>query len=122
MRAQETEAAADLCTTRGPHSFFFSSRRRHTRYIGDWSSDECSSDLYEEEILRTRPEAVVRRDYAASVLSYGEGLNKRLLINGLGMTTLTPITKVMVHLPLGLRKQRSEERRVGKGRMSELAR
>src|SRR5437762_6392604 len=26
-------------------SFFFSSRRRHTRYIGDWSSDVCSSDL-----------------------------------------------------------------------------
>src|SRR5437762_4494574 len=24
--------------------FFFSSRRRHTRYIGDWSSDVCSSD------------------------------------------------------------------------------
>ena len=23
----------------------FSSRRRHTRYIGDWSSDVCSSDL-----------------------------------------------------------------------------
>src|SRR5437879_13465322 len=28
-------------------SFFFSSRRRHTRYIGDWSSDVCSSDLSE---------------------------------------------------------------------------
>src|SRR5437879_5771896 len=27
------------------HCFFFSSRRRHTRYIGDWSSDVCSSDL-----------------------------------------------------------------------------
>src|SRR5437763_638854 len=27
-------------------SFFFSSRRRHTSYIGDWSSDVCSSDLY----------------------------------------------------------------------------
>src|SRR5437763_3628199 len=27
--------------------FFFSSRRRHTRYIGDWSSDVCSSDLYD---------------------------------------------------------------------------
>ena len=27
--------------------FFFSSRRRHTRYIGDWSSDVCSSDLLE---------------------------------------------------------------------------
>src|SRR6202162_6577921 len=25
---------------------FFSSRRRHTRYRGDWSSDVCSSDLY----------------------------------------------------------------------------
>src|SRR5437763_5100075 len=25
--------------------FSFSSRRRHTRYIGDWSSDVCSSDL-----------------------------------------------------------------------------
>ena len=24
---------------------FFSSRRRHTRFIGDWSSDVCSSDL-----------------------------------------------------------------------------
>src|SRR5256885_9491726 len=28
------------------HSFFFfSSRRRHTRLQGDWSSDVCSSDL-----------------------------------------------------------------------------
>src|SRR6266487_947257 len=26
-------------------SFFFSSRRRHTRWTGDWSSDVCSSDL-----------------------------------------------------------------------------
>src|SRR5947209_11407806 len=26
-------------------SFFFSSRRRHTRYWRDWSSDVCSSDL-----------------------------------------------------------------------------
>src|SRR3712207_3439969 len=27
--------------------FFFSSRRRHTRYWRDWSSDVCSSDLGE---------------------------------------------------------------------------
>src|SRR2546430_4467062 len=27
-------------------SFFFSSRRRHTRFDCDWSSDVCSSDLY----------------------------------------------------------------------------
>src|SRR5207248_8804118 len=26
--------------------FFFSSRRRHTRSYGDWSSDVCSSDFY----------------------------------------------------------------------------
>src|SRR5438045_7820411 len=26
--------------------FFFSSRRRHTRCLSDWSSDVCSSDLY----------------------------------------------------------------------------
>ena len=25
--------------------FFFSSRRRHTRLVRDWSSDVCSSDL-----------------------------------------------------------------------------
>src|SRR2546426_11474962 len=28
--------------------FFFSSRRRHTRLQGDWSSDVCSSDLVPE--------------------------------------------------------------------------
>src|SRR5207302_1399381 len=30
---------------RRPHVFFFSSRRRHTRFSRDWSSDVCSSDL-----------------------------------------------------------------------------
>src|SRR5438094_6807136 len=29
--------------------FFFSSRRRHTRSYGDWSSDVCSSDLEEQQ-------------------------------------------------------------------------
>src|SRR5690348_18318640 len=29
--------------------FFFSSRRRHTRWTGDWSSDVCSSDLHAKE-------------------------------------------------------------------------
>src|ERR1019366_1121021 len=27
--------------------FFFSSRRRHTRLVSDWSSDVCSSDLFQ---------------------------------------------------------------------------
>src|SRR5690606_39302315 len=31
--------------------FFFSSRRRHTRFSRDWSSDVCSSDLNAEETI-----------------------------------------------------------------------
>src|SRR6267378_532216 len=31
--------------------FFFSSRRRHTRSLRDWSSDVCSSDLCEPYFL-----------------------------------------------------------------------
>src|SRR5438046_5575955 len=31
--------------------FFFSSRRRHTRLVSDWSSDVCSSDLLTGTIL-----------------------------------------------------------------------
>src|SRR5574341_4498 len=33
-------------------SFFFSSRRRHTRLVGDWSSDVCSSDLQRHGLRR----------------------------------------------------------------------
>src|SRR5438034_2650996 len=35
--------------------FFFSSRRRHTRSLCDWSSDVCSSDLDEWEFDRVEP-------------------------------------------------------------------
>src|SRR3712207_3023482 len=35
--------------------FFFSSRRRHTRYWRDWSSDVCSSDLAAKRTLGMRP-------------------------------------------------------------------
>src|SRR5207302_5746184 len=39
--------------------FFFSSRRRHTRFSRDWSSDVCSSDLYDLDhdvgLARARP-------------------------------------------------------------------
>src|SRR5690606_39995277 len=34
-------------TTHYVFLFFFSSRRRHTRFSRDWSSDVCSSDLTE---------------------------------------------------------------------------
>src|SRR5258705_4516089 len=33
--------------------FFFSSRRRHTRCLSDWSSDVCSSDLGGRRIIRS---------------------------------------------------------------------
>src|SRR5690606_40843124 len=33
--------------------FFFSSRRRHTRFSRDWSSDVCSSDLGTLHVLDT---------------------------------------------------------------------
>src|SRR5690625_7298336 len=33
--------------------FFFSSRRRHTRWPRDWSSDVCSSDLGEDRVFDT---------------------------------------------------------------------
>mgnify|MGYP007116846178 CR=1 FL=1 len=35
----------DLSTEAGKIMFCYSSRRRHTRCLSDWSSDVCSSDL-----------------------------------------------------------------------------
>ncbi|MGO9087911.1 MAG: fused MFS/spermidine synthase [Terriglobales bacterium] len=42
----------------------------------------------------------VRRDSTATVTALGLGMEKQLLVNGVGMTGLTPITKMMAHLPL----------------------
>jgi spermidine synthase len=53
-------------------------------------------------------DTVVRRDYAASVISYGHNFNRRLLVNGVGMTILTPETKFMVHLPMAFHQPRPE--------------
>src|SRR5258705_4556809 len=39
--------------------FFFSSRRRHTRCLSDWSSDVCSSDLYVQDKLNFRKDVIV---------------------------------------------------------------
>src|SRR3712207_4062884 len=40
--------------------FFFSSRRRHTRYWRDWSSDVCSSDLTQAHLAAHAGEQRVR--------------------------------------------------------------
>jgi len=42
----------------------------------------------------------VRRDYTATVASCGDGMLKRMFVNGVGITRLTPITKAMAHVPI----------------------
>src|SRR5688500_3654001 len=69
--------------------FFFSSRRRHTRLQGDWSSDVCSSDLHQQTAAMTnsaitsasrtrtaakagaRPPPPVRRSCAGALIGSG---------------------------------------------------
>src|SRR5438094_8279643 len=68
--------------------FFFSSRRRHTRSYGDWSSDVCSSDLVETLVRLLDRAADERLDLAGG---------------GAGVAGLD-----------GQAGVRSEERRVGK--------
>src|SRR5690625_6056436 len=76
-----------------PFSFFFSSRRRHTRWPRDWSSDVCSSDLGLREVRaelveheragrlplggaagRRRLLALVARQALDDLLAHGRGL------------------------------------------------
>jgi len=61
---------------------------------------------FDDWMTTNAPGTTIRRDYAASVTAFGTGRRKMLLINGLGMTNLTPITKFMVHLPLALRRSK----------------
>jgi spermidine synthase len=42
----------------------------------------------------------VLRDNTATIVATGEGKDRLLLVNGVGITNLTPITKMMAHLPL----------------------
>src|SRR5690606_40819326 len=82
--------------------FFFSSRRRHTRFSRDWSSDVCSSDLPEGR--RRRSCCCSPRSSALPPLREGslpEGLRPRRGLRA----------KPRARPPEG---GRSEERRVGK--------
>src|SRR5437762_14000010 len=81
--------------------FFFSSRRRHTRYIGDWSSDVCSSDL--TPIVSNGAEATDRP------VSWTSTNGKVVSIQANGVdAVITAIGSGAASV------QRSEERRVGK--------
>src|SRR5690349_23135192 len=75
--------------------FFFSSRRRHTRSLRDWSSDVCSSDLL---ALITGLAYRAFQDQAASPVLEARGDNDTAEKDAL----------------LFVRAMRSEERRVGK--------
>jgi spermidine synthase len=51
---------------------------------------------YETRFLQRK----VLRDSTATVIATGTGMQKALLVNGVGMTALTPITKMMAHFTL----------------------
>src|SRR2546430_12730568 len=93
--------------------FFFSSRRRHTRFDCDWSSDVCSSDLYEnpqyyDTLHRAQQEAPYRPIHIAkslvSVFQHGLSLVAMagLLLSlhwSLALIVLVAVApEVMVHL------------------------
>src|SRR3712207_8200263 len=85
--------------------FFFSSRRRHTRYWRDWSSDVCSSDLRAVTTVALVDDQALVRD----------GL--RLILELAGVDVVGEAADGEEGVALVLRQRpdvRSEERRVGK--------
>src|SRR5262249_59567318 len=78
--------------------FFFSSRRRHTRLVSDWSSDVCSSDLFGAGSRGDVERAAARAAELAEALDDREAL---------AMVTY-------YHGVITMLGERSEERRVGK--------
>src|SRR3712207_8395915 len=84
---------------------FFSSRRRHTRYWRDWSSDVCSSDL---------DHAVDYDRY--DVWNRGESPERvwAKYFEWLGEAARSGLFDVLAHPDLVKVWGRSEERRVGK--------
>src|SRR5262249_59201045 len=90
-------------------AFCFSSRRRHTRLVSDWSSDVCSSDLKSTVTCFPSPESYTPKHLAEKILtskSALEGERKQV-------TVLFADLKGSMEL-LANRDPRSEERRVGK--------
>src|SRR5205085_11076977 len=87
--------------------FFFSSRRRHTRFDCDWSSDVCSSDLLESPLLGHLACREAERGLTGDRSSLFQLHDMR---DGRGEAI--PIASFFFELPAA---ERSEERRVGKG-------
>src|SRR5260370_12039688 len=61
-------------------SFFFSSRRRHTRFKCDWSSDVCSSDVVDDknELLHLMRRVLEDEQYQVSILQDGKDAYTRV--------------------------------------------
>src|SRR5205807_6574920 len=91
-----------------------SSRRRHTRLQGDWSSDVCSSDLRSPSIAANGGQDVQQRDSSAPEMGGSHRASKaRVALIGLagaGLVVLGTAISVLAVGPV----PRSEERRVGK--------
>src|SRR3712207_7621545 len=87
--------------------FFFSSRRRHTRYWRDWSSDVCSSDLSLKLRVKNR-KSRSRARIAATGCKYASALVE---VRGKNAPDLRTADLMLGSKRLG---RRSEERRVGK--------
>ena len=54
------------------------------------------------------PGARVERDATATVIAAGAGRNRHLFVNGIGITSMTPITKFMAHVPLAMLDRRPD--------------
>src|SRR5262249_58559063 len=92
--------------------FFFSSRRRHTRLVSDWSSDVCSSDLDMVATLGELGGLHTLEDFAVQAASYVEPISTRY--HQIDLFELPPSNHGVVALILLKMLERSEERRVGK--------
>src|SRR5439155_9385519 len=92
---------------RGP-SFFFSSRRRHTRWPRDWSSDVCSSDL------RPWSRLGVRRCTALTTDAHCTPLPIPPRSAASTSTAGSQKCQSRIASPVVTSPSRSEERRVGK--------
>src|SRR5690606_40107485 len=91
--------------------FFFSSRRRHTRFSRDWSSDVCSSDLQQQQVGTLIKEEVTYEDIAEVVAKW-TGIPVTKLVQG-EREKLLRLEDVLHKRVIG-QEERSEERRVGK--------
>src|SRR5690606_40953317 len=92
----------------------FSSRRRHTRFSRDWSSDVCSSDLLKIHVLNKFTEDSELPKFLESCLS---GINVGLLSEAGCPGIADPgadVVKLAHQLNIKVVPLRSEERRVGK--------